>query len=118
MPVPDVWEERKALSLSSAIGALGLFHTMGDQKTVILFYVIAPYFLNTFILGYKHRAVRMSVFYFVKFNSLKIIQVSSAIITFIFFLGLIFNPQEQFVSPLKSLSLNLVPLVPKGTACP
>lgn len=57
----------------------------------------------------------MSVFYFVKFNRLKIIHVSSAVISFIFFLGLLFNPQEQFVSPLKRVSLNLVPLALEDT---
>lgn len=87
------------------------------ENPKILFHVIAPYFLNTFILGSKHRAVRTCVFYFVKFNSLKIIHVSSPILTFIFFLVLLFNPCEQFVSPLNRLSVNLVPLVPKGSAC-
>lgn len=118
MPVPDVLEERKALSLSSAIGALGLFCTKGAQKRAILFRGIAPYFINTFILGSTHRAVRTHAFYFVKFNNLKIIHVSSAALTFIFFLVLLFNLCEQFVSPLNRLSVNLVPLVPRGTACP
>lgn len=77
-----------------------------------------PYFLNTFILGSKCRAVGTRAFYFVAFNSLKIIHVSSAIPTFIFFLVLLFNPCEQFASPLNRLSVNLVPLVLKGTACP
>lgn len=49
-----------------------------------------PYLLNIFFLSSKCRAVRTQVFYFVKFNSLKIIHVFSARLTFIFLLVLPF----------------------------